>query len=257
MDLNKNYSKNLKQLFILATICLFITTFTSCSDFESPMNSIQYQKNELLTMNYSDLKNIKSDGFYWNSEEANTIAVRFLELNHEEGRYALNMSSEEAIELHIHESDFERMISEIEVTNDSIKKWSRIKNMVLELTNPDDYIKNTLQIDSKFKVRLKSGEEQPGERIVDIITGGQEWGSKQIFLPLNAQLPINVTCYSPFTLTPLFNIKAYACGNDMIASGVGINGSWETTITPYCSNTDCTFSFKTSSTNGGTGTFKY
>ncbi len=258
MDLNKNYLKNLKYLFVIAAISSFTAIYTSCSDdFEDPMNSIQYQKNDLLTMDYSDLRDIKSDGFYWDSEEANMIAVRFLELDAVEGKYVLNMSHEESKELHILDSDFERMIREIEATNDSIKKWSRNKNMVLELSNPEDYIKNTLQIDSKFKVRLKSGQEQPGERTVNVSTGGLDWGSSTIWLPMDAQIPINVTCYSPFTLTPLFNIKAGTCGTEAIKGGVGVNGTWTTTITPHCSNTTCKFSFKTSSTNGGTGTFKY
>ena len=57
------------------------------------------------------------------------------------------MAHEEARELHIHESDFEKMITEVRVANDSIRKWSQDKNMVIGLSNPKDYIKNTLQID--------------------------------------------------------------------------------------------------------------
>lgn len=258
MDLNKNYFKNLEYLFIFATICSFVATFTSCSDdFENPMSSIQYQKNDLLTMDYSDLRDIKSDGFYWDSEEANRIAVRFLELDTVEGKYVLNMSHEESKELHILDSDFERMIREIEVANDSIKEWSKNKNMVFELSNPEDYINNILQMDKKFKVRLKSGIEQPGERTVSVTTTGQEWGGKSQFLPINSVTPLNVTCVSWTTLTPIFNIAVKTMGSEQTGGGVGVGGVLNTTIQPHWINTDAIFKFKTSSVDGGTGTFKY
>ena len=255
---NKKHLKRLNCLFVIGAIYSFAAFLTSCSnDFEDPINSVQHHKTDLLRMGYSDLINIKNDGFYWDSEEANMIAVRFLELDSVEGKYVLNMSYEESKELHIRDSDFERMIREIEVANDSIMIWSSKNNMILELSNPEDYIKNNLHIDSKYKVRLKSGQEQPGAKTVNINTSGLNWGSSTIWLPSDAQIPVNVTCYSPFTLTPLFNIKAATCGNEAAKGGVGVNGTWTTTITPHCSNTACTFSFKTSSTNGGTGTFTY
>ena len=245
-------------------VCLIgCFTFQGCEDSfenEEMINSFSYDNISLLTLNYSDLKSIKNDGFYWNSEEANMIAVRFLELDSVQGKYKLNMSYKESIELHIHNSDYERMINEIEVTNDSIKKWSENNNMTIELSNPKDYIKNTLQIESKYSVRLKSGQEQtpqPGERMVNVSSSGLFWGSAGIWLPIDAKIPLSVTCYSPFTLTPMFNIKVKTCGNEALKGGVGVNGTWKTEITPHCSNTTCTFYFNTTSTNGGTATFKY
>ncbi len=148
MDFKSFELRNLIYLiFVVALI-----TITGCNDFyERPTNLTQYSDIELLTMDYADLKNVKSNCFFWSTEEANMIAIRFLELDVVEGKYKLNMSHEEAVELHIRDSDFERMIREIAVTNDFIKKWSRNKNMVLELSNHKDYIMNTFQIDSKLK----------------------------------------------------------------------------------------------------------
>jgi hypothetical protein len=45
----------------------------------------------------------------------------------------------------------------------------------------------------KFKMRLKSGQEQPGERTVIVSSSGLDWGSSTIWLPIDAQIPVDVT----------------------------------------------------------------
>ncbi|WP_320167766.1 hypothetical protein [Mangrovibacterium marinum] len=257
----KNKLRFPKPLAVIVAVCSTLAVLlgvSGCnSENEEIINSLPYDDISLLTMNYSDLKEIKSDGFYWSSEEANLIGLRFLKLD-EDGKYTLNLTYQDAMELHIHQSDFERMVSEINIANDSVARWSRDKNIVLELSNPEDFIKSKLQIDKSYKIRLKSSNvEEPGERTVSVSTSGLDWGSTVFWLPTDAVIPLNVSCYSPITFTPAFNIKVYTCGNEVIKSGVGLNGIWNTTITPACSNTNCKFSFKTSSTNGGTGTLKY
>lgn len=246
------------KIFLASAVIVLILMIFSCTHddydyetFESPYSI------ELLTMNYAGLKNAKSDGSFWSSKEANTIAVQFLELNESERKYILNLSREEARELHIQDSDFERMISEIEMVNDSIKMWSKNKEMVIELPNPDVFIYNTLKNDSLYKVRLKSGQEQPkpGERVIQVFAVDQSWESKSAFLPMDTKLPLTVACWST-GLIPVFNIKVEAFG-EVTATGVGILGSWSTTITPNCTNTYATFYFKTTHSGGGSASFLY
>lgn len=251
-------SKSLATTIRLVSIIILIAVTGCNDDYEEPINSFIYDDIDLLTMNYSDLKNIKGNGFYWNSDEANLIGVKFLKLN-VNNNYTFSMTYQDAIELHIHKSDYERMIRELKLANDSIDKWSRDKNIVLDLPNPQAFISSKLQI-NKMNIRLKSSnveEQKPGERTVGVSSNGQDWGSTSWWLPYDAVIPLKVSCHSPSTFTPLFIIKARTCGNDKITSGVGLNGTWNTTITPHCSNTTCTFSFQTSSTNGGIATVKY
>lgn len=235
--------------------CLMILSCTQDNydyeTFESPYSAV-----ELLTMNYAGLKNAKSNGSFWSSKEANTIAVQFLELNDSERKYILNLSREEARELHIQDSDFERIISEMNVANDTIKKWSSIKGKIFELTDPKDYIKKTLKIDKKYKVRLKSGQEQPGQRGIFITAVDQSWESTQKTLPIDTKTPLSVTC-SSVGLFQVFNIKVQTFGAEVTKSGMGLAGLWETTITPSATNTLGTFFFKTANSNGGCATFLY
>ncbi len=60
------------------------------------------------------------------------------------------MVHEEAVELHIQDSDFERIISNLEATNDAIKKCLSNTNVNFTSTKPEDAIKRILQTDSEF-----------------------------------------------------------------------------------------------------------
>ncbi len=132
---------------------------------EEPTDSIQYTDVELLTMDYADLKSAKSNSFFI-YYEAFTISMLFTEWDVAENKYKFNMYHEAAVELHIQDSDFERIIREIKVANDTIKKWSSIPNKNFSITKPEDRIKRILQKDSKFNWREPESvsQEQSGEK---------------------------------------------------------------------------------------------
>ncbi len=102
--------------------------------------------------------------------------MRFMEWDVAENKCKFNMSHEAAVELHIKDSDFEKIISDIEVANNTIKKWSSIPNKKCSITKPEDGIKRILQRDSKFNwwepesVSQERSGEKSTEHEVNIIT---------------------------------------------------------------------------------------
>ncbi len=186
-----NYKSKLrvtKPLTVIAAICLIFAVLlgvSGCSsDYEESINSSTYDDVSLLTMDYSELKNIKGDGFYWDSDEANLIGIRFLKLN-EDGKYTFKMTDNEAVELNINISDLKRMRNEVDIVNDFIDQWSKENDVAIELPNPEEFIKNNVLIAMSIP-RLKSSNIEGGTEKTEIITtSGQDWGSKTFFFACN------------------------------------------------------------------------
>ncbi|PCH69153.1 MAG: hypothetical protein COC06_08070 [Bacteroidales bacterium] len=80
------------------------------------------------------------------------------------------------------------MMSELNVSNDSIDRWSRDKDIILELINPEVFLESKLQVD-KINIRFKSSnveEQEPGERTTSVSTssliGEAQYGGYRVRL---------------------------------------------------------------------------
>jgi hypothetical protein len=160
------------------------------------------------------------------------------------------MTKKDAQQLNISENDYSTMLNDVHKTNEFIAKQLQEK-VDLKIFNPEstDYLEAVLE--KKSQIRLKTGSESESKTYLGgITTRDQNWGTTQIFIPIQINR-ITITCNSVGFLQG-FNVQVGEVG----ASGIGSLGTWSTDITPNYSNTYATCKFKTTNSNGGTSKFE-
>lgn len=186
---------------------------------------------------------------YISQEEAFLIGIDYLKLN-SDNLYSFAMTKKDAQHLNISENDYFAMLNDVHKTNEFITKQFQEK-VDLKIFNPESIDYFEVALEKKSQIRLKTGSESESKTYLGgITTRDQNWGTTQIFIPIQINR-ITITCNSVGFLQG-FNVQV----GDVGASGIGPLGTWSTDITPNYSNTYATCKFKTTNSNGGTSRFE-
>ncbi|MCP4180206.1 MAG: hypothetical protein GY756_20775 [bacterium] len=213
---------------------------------EEPTDSIQYRDIELLTMDYADLKKAKSNSLF-STNEAFTISSLFTEWDDEENKYKFNMSHEQAVELHIKDSDFEEIIRMLKRNNDTIKEWLSIPNKKWSVTTPKEAIKVILERNSEFnwwepQPPPPVSQEQPGSTRHETEIKVWEWDTwfydyNNIFDvdmdPRYVHIKASTSDYSALVNVALMQRDPYGEVHTTTQSGFSYNTVYTTELKPF------------------------
>jgi len=246
----------IKNIYLCVGILIVVNYglfFQSCNaDYFENTSSDQiqaYNNEDLLTMSVSELETFAIEHKF-SSKETNYIAIRFLKLH--ENKYRLNLTEKVAVNLGISRTEFARMQKEVEDANLLINKWIEDKTS-FELSNPEDLLTNHLKISNSIP-RLRSGVE-PNERFKSFPINNMSFATSSFFAPYDAE-NVSITCSGGGLLTG-YNVYVNSCGTSNYGNGVGLLGTWDTTLKLPCSNTNSTVGGKTTNSFGGTCSYSW
>jgi hypothetical protein len=191
------------------------------------------------------------DAIMYERQKVNEIAVSYLFL--ENNQYVLKLSREQAQSLGISQSDYERMLKEIEQTNTFIRE-SVAGNIDITLTDPQH-----IQISI---IRLKNGVEDGNEEDTAVrfgsanmtSTGLSSGGSVSGFIP-SGVTEIKITATTG-CIVGVVSGTVSAAGGSTPFTIVGIGGG-STTVKLPASNTNVTVRGGTMCSNGGNFSVSY
>jgi len=178
------------------------------------------------------------------SQKANLIALSYLELNN--NQYVLKLSEANAISLGISKFDYNRMLTEVQKTNDFIIK-SQADGIKVDINDPKCFNINTSNIRLKSDNELYAGSfTLPDDNSQVSFYGTVPSGMSKI------QITSTIGCFLGGSTG-----FVYFAGQSIYYSATGFMGGSTTVTLPYSSGGIVTITGSTYCGNGGIVTITY
>ncbi|WP_320167781.1 hypothetical protein [Mangrovibacterium marinum] len=195
---------------------------------------------------------VSNDLNEFSSKEAQLIAGLYIELHG--GEYVLNLSSRDAYNLGISETDYEKLINEITQLNEALSSVKNDPDNELVLVDP-----RNVQIED-FRVRLKSGTTEEADNEPEV-RGSLSLSDTGIPSSVQVYIPSEISTIYFTGSTPCagsaFTITVSGGGGSVTKTMSSFLGVAKCTITPPVSGSNVTIKAETLCSGGGTVTYAW